>query len=304
MTRALLIRNPVSRTRISDDTLRGVVGVATAAGWQIETADTAQAGHATNLARAAAAGGIDIVIVYGGDGTLNEALNGLVKSDTALASLRGGTANVWAKETHCDKDPVASMRAIVDGVRRRVDLGRANGRYFLLMAGIGLDAAIVPRVSPRMKRRFGALAYIVAGVRTALGLQPWQAHIVLDGTPEATSLYWMLVGNTRNYGGVVDITHRARIDDGVLDVALMHRGGVFHLLVDGVRVFLKRHDRSPNVRYTTARAIDVETPGIPVQIDGEAFGETPMRIECIPAALDVIVPRDLDSPLFSKPLSF
>ncbi len=285
---------------MSDDTLSAVLSVAVGAGWQIETINTDAAGHATEIARDAAARGVDVVVVYGGDGTINEALNGLAGSETALAVLRGGTANVWAKETQCAKDPVASMRAIVGGVRRRVDLGRANGRYFLLMAGLGLDAAIVSRVGARMKRRLGALAYIIAGVPAALRTKPWRVRMIVDGAPTDTLLYFMLLGNTRSYGGVTNITYRAQVDDGLLDLALMRRGGVLRLLLDGIRVLFRRHDRSPNVTYAKVTSVDIETPGVPVQIDGEAFGETPMRFEIVPRAMAVIVPRDLETPLFAR----
>ncbi len=297
---ALLIRNPVTRHAIDDATLARVLAVARDAGWQIDAVATERAGHATALARDAAARGVDVIVVHGGDGTLNEAANGIAGTGAALAVLRGGTANVWAKETHCAKDPVAAMRAIVTGRRRRIDLGRANGRYFLLMAGIGLDAAVVPRAGARMKRRFGALAYIIAGVMTALRTKAWPAQTTIDGDDSERSLYWMLAGNTRSYGGIVRITHRAVADDGLLDIALMRRGGVLRLIADGVRVLLRRHDRSPNVHYVRARCVDITTPGIPVQLDGESHGATPLRIEVAPLALAVIVPADLRSPLFSR----
>jgi diacylglycerol kinase family enzyme len=121
----------------------------------------------------------------------------------------------------------------------------------------------------------------------------------LDGADLETALYWMVIGNTRSYGGFRNITLRAVADDGQLDVALMQQGGLFHLGVDGVRVMLGRHDRSPNVRYIPAREIVVETEGLPVQVDGEAIGATPMQFDVAPRALTVIIPRGLHSPLFS-----
>jgi len=299
-TSALLIRNPVARRRLSDDQLAAIRRIAESAAWRLEIVATECAGHATQLARDAAQRGIDVVIVHGGDGTLNEAINGLAGTDTAVAVLRGGTANVWAKETHCAKDPVRSMRAIVSGVRRKVDLGRAGDRYFLLMAGIGLDAAIVRRVSPGLKRRVGALAYIVAGAATALRTRAWRAQIAIDGDASERSLYWMVVGNTRSYGGVIDITYRAHADDGKLDVALMRRGGPLRLVTDLVRLVRRRLDRSPNVRFGRAASVQIDTPGIPVQVDGEECGETPLRIDVAPLALNVIVPRNLSSPLFTR----
>jgi YegS/Rv2252/BmrU family lipid kinase len=237
--------------------------------------------------------------VHGGDGTVNETVNGLAGTDTALAALRGGTANVWAKETRVPKKALRAMETIVGGERRRVDLGKANGRYFLLMCGAGFDAAIVPRVGLRTKRRLGALAYIIAGARIALSRTRWQAPVALDGEPAEASFYWLLAGNTRSYGGVVNLTHRARVDDGLLEIALMRRGGVWRVVVDGLRALFGRHERSSNIRYVRARSAAVAAPGVPVQVDGEYLGESPLQVEVVPLALDVIVPAGLRSPLFS-----
>jgi YegS/Rv2252/BmrU family lipid kinase len=299
-TTALLIRNPVARHAIDDETLSAVIDVAAAAGWRIETIATDRAGRATELARDAAARGVDVVVVHGGDGTLSEAANGLAGTATALATLRGGTANVWAKETHCPKDAVAAMRQITDGRRLSVDLGRAGDRYFLLMAGIGLDAAIVPRVHSGLKRRLGVLAYIIAGAITLFRTKPVATHVVIDGAAHDTPLFWLLLGNTRSYGGVVNITRDAIADDGMLEVALMRRGGPFRMLADGARALLGRLHGSRNVLAARAREIDVTTAGLPVQIDGELHGETPMRFTVAAAALQVIVARDLETPLFSR----
>ena len=302
MTRCTVIRNPGSRRHLSDVKFEAALAVARDAGWDVRCVATERKGHATEIARAEAADGADVLIVHGGDGTLNEAINGVAGSQVAVGILPGGTANVWAKEAHIPRDPLAAMGAIVTGERRRIDLGRANGRYFLLMAGVGLDAEIVPRVGTRLKRWFGAMAYLALGVWTSLRTKPWDVTMRVDEAAlEDRSLYWMVVGNTRSYGGLANITHRARVDDGLLDVGVMHRGGAFHLLVDGVRVLFKRHDRSPNIDYLRACVIEVDTPGLPVQIDGEPAGRTPMRFQVAPAALTVIVPVGLRSPLFATP---
>lgn len=298
---ALLIRNPVARHPIAPGRLERVLQVARDAGWHIDALATDAPAHATTLAREAAARGVDVIVVHGGDGTINEVINGIAGTRVALAVLRGGTANVWAKETRCAKDPVASMRAITTGVRRRVDLGRAGERYFLLMCGIGLDAEIIPRVGARMKRRLGALAYIIAGLATVLRRQSDRAHIAIDGAARATHMYWMLAGNTRSYGGVVNLTPHAVADDGLLDIAIMKRGGALRLVQAGILVLLRRQHRARNLSYETARAVDIETPGIAVQVDGEPHGVTPIRVEIAPGALEVIVPARLRTPLFGQP---
>ena len=301
MTRCIVIRNPVSRRSLSEARLQDALDHARAAGWHVEGVETAYEGHGTEIARDAVAAGADVIIVHGGDGTINEVVNGIAGSDVALAVIPGGTANVWANESGMRHDPAQAVLDIVHGVRRRVDLGRAGDRYFLLMAGIGLDAAIVPRVSARAKRWLGRVAYIAAGAVTALRTKPWRVELHVNGETRDMPLYWMLIGNTRSYGSMVQITYRAQVDDGLLDVAVMHRGGL-HLIVDGVRAFFRRHDRSPNVDYTRVKVLEVMTPGLPVQVDGDLLGETPMRFEVEPLALQVIVPRLLRSPLFSVPV--
>jgi diacylglycerol kinase family enzyme len=113
-------------------------------------------------------------------------------------------------------------------------------------------------------------------------------------------MYWMLIGNTRSYGGLIDVMHRAEANDGLFDAAVMRRGGAWHLLIDGARLLLKRHDRSPNIDYARAKVLEIDTPGLPVQLDGEYAGVTPMRFEVMPLALTVIVPRGLRSPLLGN----
>ena len=299
MTTCVLIHNPASRSTLRPERMAQVLELLRTGGWDVTYRPTERAGHATALAREAAERGADVVLVNGGDGTINEAVNGLAGSHTALAVLPGGTANVWAKEMHIDRDPAKAARIALAGERRQVDLGRAGDRYFLLMAGVGLDAAIIPLIGERLKRRLGALAYVVAGAGTALRTKGWPVRLTVDGATSDTSLAWMVAGNTRSYGGLVSITHRAVAVDGLLDVALMHRGGLWRLLADGIRLLFRRHDRSPNVTYTRVSVVDIATAGIPVQVDGEPHGETPLRLEAVPGALWVVVPQGLRAAVVS-----
>lgn len=300
MTTCLIIRNPASRHSLDERRLNAALEIARAAGWDLRAATTEQENHATELARDAAARGVDIIVVNGGDGTINEAVNGIAGTATALAVLPGGTANVWAGEIHMRRDPVKAMHQIVHGERRRIDVGRADGRCFLLMAGIGFDAEIIPRVSRRLKRLIGPFAYIVAGIIAVFRVKTRQARVRIDDAASDMPVYWMLISNTRSYGGITDIMLRAEADDGLIDVGVMHRGGPWHMAIDGIRVLLKRHEGSPNVDYTKARAVAIETPGLPVQLDGEPWGATPMRFEAWTQALTVIVPAGLETPLLRQ----
>ncbi|MBI4570923.1 MAG: YegS/Rv2252/BmrU family lipid kinase [Chloroflexi bacterium] len=295
--RALFVLNPAARRAPRPDRLRAAL--AGLEGWESGLLLTASPGHATALAREAAAQGLDAVVACGGDGTVNEVANGLARSGTALAVVRGGTGNVWAKEVRVPRNPARAARLLVDGETRTVDLGRAGERYFLLMAGVGFDGDVVRGLPSGAKRRLGAASYIAHGLRRALSYRAAESDLTLDHERLATELYWLLLGNTRSYGGVLNLTHLARADDGKLDLLLLRRGGLLRFVSLIPWVLLRRHHRRRALLYREVTSLDVATAGLPVQVDGEYLTETPLRFEVAPAALRVIVPRGLTSPLFS-----
>ena len=294
--RALAIFNPVARGAPPIERVREAIEALD--GWETELQATEAAGHAIELAREAAARGLDAVVACGGDGTVNEVANGLAGSPTALAVVRGGTANVWAKEARLPRDPAGAVRLLAEGELRTVDLGRAGDRYFLLMAGIGFDATIVRRMSGVLKRRLGAAAYLLQGLRCVLTYRTVRAELSADGDPQSDGLYWLLLGNTRSYAGVLNLTHQARADDGKLDLCLLRRGGLLRLAWLAPWVLLGRHHRRAHVLYQQVTSLEVTTPGLPVQVDGEYLTETPLRFEVAPGALRVVVPRGVRNPLF------
>jgi len=227
-------------------------------------------------------------------------VNGLAGSSTALAVVRGGTANVWAKEARIPRKPAAAVRLLVEGEVRTIDLGRAGDRYFLLMAGVGFDAAIVRSLSEGVKRRLGAAAYVVGGLRLSLSYRAVAANLLANGEPLPSPLYWLMLGNTRNYGGLLNLAHMAKADDARLEALILQRGGPLRLAWLALWVLLRRHHRRAHVLHRQVASLEVRTPGLPVQVDGEYLGETPLRFEVAPGALRVIIPRGLKSPLFQE----
>jgi YegS/Rv2252/BmrU family lipid kinase len=296
--RGLIVHNPAARGAVAVERLREAAGAVP--GWELTLEATTGPGHATELARGAAAAGLDAVVASGGDGTVNEVANGLAGSATALAVVRGGTANVWGKEARIPRKPAEALGLLADGEVRTIDLGRAGERYFLLMAGVGFDAAIVNELTHTAKKRLGAASYVVAGLRLALRYRAIEAQLSADAEALSTRLYWLMLGNTRNYGGVLNLAHMAKADDGRLELLLLQRGGVLRLGWLAFWALLKRHQRRAYVLHRSVISADVRTPGLPVQVDGEFLGETPMRFEVVPGTLRVIVPRGLKSPLFSR----
>ncbi len=294
--RALFVLNPVARGAPPFEHLRAAIDGLI--GWETSLETTAAPSHATELARVAAERGLDAVVACGGDGTVHEVANGLAGSPTALAVVPGGTANVWAKEARLPRRPDAAVRLLAEGETRTIDLGRAGDRYFLLMAGVGFDAAIVRRVSGALKRRLGAASYLLHGLRLGLTYRASPAELLVDEESQPGKVYWLLLGNTRNYAGLLNITDRALADDGKLDLCLLRTGGLPKLAWLVGWVLLHRHHRRAGVLYRRVASLEVRTPGLPVQVDGEYLTETPLRFEVAPGALRVVVPRGLHSPLF------
>ncbi|HEY7295784.1 MAG TPA: diacylglycerol kinase family protein [Dehalococcoidia bacterium] len=269
-----------------------------AQGWSVVRWQTEQPGHARELAAAAASAGSKALLVCGGDGTINEAVNGLAGSETALAVLPAGTTNVWAKEVGLSADPAAAVRLIQLGEHRRVDLGRAGERYFLLLASVGVDANAVQAVTAERKRRWGRYAYVAAGLIELLRRGGRPMAIEAGGRRFRGRALTAVIGNTRLYGGVLRATNQAWIDDGLLDLRVYAGGGVRQLLPQVARTLAGRPPRTDEL-YVQASRIHIAAPRpLPVQADGEHIGTTPITFTSAAQALTVIVPPDLRSPLF------
>jgi diacylglycerol kinase (ATP) len=125
---------------------------------------------------------------------------------------------------------------------------------------------------------------------------------VIDGAPRECDLYWLLAGNTRSYGGIVNITSRAVVDDGLLDAYVFSGRGPSWLAAMALRLAAGRHERARGVSYNKVRRLELITPGLPLQVDGEYLGESPATISAAPACLDVLMPAARGTKLFSRPL--
>jgi len=293
---ALVIINPVSPNLPARRRLREAAAWLKAQDWRADWAFTRWAGEATRIAGRAVGEGRDLVVVCGGDGTINEAINGLAESQTPLAVIPAGTANVWAKEVGLPRRPVDALQVALYGQAQRMDLGRAGagreGRYFFLMAGVGLDGQIAASLPLGVKRYLGATAYAITAIRESLRFRGQQVRLLLDGEPCETQLMMMVVGNTRSYGGVAQVTARACADDGLLDVCLFPGEGPLDIILHTLRVIAKAHLRASTVLYRRVRRVELpEESALPVQLDGDFCPAYPTVFEVVPAALTVMLPR-------------
>lgn len=292
LRRAMVIENPAAGSEGSHRLVKQVTYQMRRLGWSVETQCSSYRGHATDLAATAATEKRDLVVAAGGDGTINEVVQGLVGSQTALGVIPVGTVNVWAQEIGLPRSPEMLAALLAAGPRRTVDLGLAGDRYFLLMAGIGLDAAIVAGVDIGLKRRVGRWAYAASVIRQAAGARGDLVRVELDGVVEQHRLFMLVVGNTRRYAGYFQITPEAQVDDGLLDICIVP-GNRFATSLPQVAAVLTGLDPlRKRLIYRRARKITVTAErALHLQVDGDVAGFSPVTIECVHRALTVVLPR-------------
>jgi YegS/Rv2252/BmrU family lipid kinase len=295
----LVIVNPTSRHTPKRDELDRKLDSLRHEGHTFEIAETAGPGEATAIAAQAGVSGFSRVAACGGDGTLNEVLNGVLDRGPAVALLPTGTGNVFAKEVGIPRDLEPAARIAVEGPVRRIDLGSANGRRFILMCGIGFDGNVTARVPDSLKRRLGSLAFIIVGLREILSLKPIHGAFQLDEERLDRDFYIAVVGNSRSYGGVVNITKRAFVDDGLLDVCIMGGSSRLRFARHGLRLALGTHTSAQDIVYRRVRSFSLQTAAVPMQLDGDTFAATPVHIEALPAAVDMVIPDGAQ--LFAHP---
>jgi diacylglycerol kinase (ATP) len=290
-------------------------------GWQVELRPTQCAGDATRIAREGSAAGFHVIVAAGGDGTVNEVMNGLVNTDTALGVLPAGTVNVWAREMGLPMDIQQSAAALLLSQWRQIDVGRVRSmlhrsrrlsrkkiarnkapfidRYFLLMAGIGFDAAVTAGVDPKEKKWLGAIAYVKQAIQLACQYQGTNLALRLDGKKVRGRFLMAVVGNSQLYGGVIKFTVNALVDDGLLDVCVIKGRSMLKAPLRLLSIFSRSHHLDSRIEYHQAKQIQFfSRKSVPVQLDGDYIGTTPMVFEVIEKSLWVLVPPGADRSLW------
>ncbi len=292
-TRLLIIQNPTAggaRKRLFED----CVTLLQEAGCTTDIRPTSRRGDATALGAAASNESIDILAAAGGDGTINEVITGLSGDQGAqdhppLAILPLGTANVLAAEIGLKIEPKAFAEMVLYGDTWRVGLGRLDsGACFAAMLGAGFDARVVARVNLGLKRLIGKGAYVVSALREFLRPQARYRVEVEGKAYEAASV---IVSKGRFYAGQFLLAPAARLDDGLLHVCLFERSGRWNLLRYAWALQWGRLASLPDFRIVTGRSVAIEGPaGDPLQADGDAMGQLPVKAELQDAALTLMVP--------------
>jgi diacylglycerol kinase family enzyme len=286
---------------------RVVIQKALSADHDVTLAETSRRGHATRLAQGAAAGGTEVVVVLGGDGTLNEAANGLAGSSCALAPLPGGSTNVFARTIGLTNDPIEATGELLDALGRdsihRVGLGSVNGRYFLFHVGMGFDAAVVAQVERRsgLKRYAGHPLFVYAGFDTWIRhydrSRPRFSIHHADGTVVDDG-YLSICLNTNPYTFLgnrpLSLAPEATLDRGLALVTLRTLSFAKTMRIIGSALGSGKHLRS--TRWTDHRVdlttITVEGYGpFPYQVDGDHLGDVErLEIRHEPDVLNLVMP--------------
>ena len=323
---ATIIYNPMSgRPARRAEDVRQMIGLLEQRGISAESSATTGPDDATRLAREAAGAGFDIVVGYGGDGTLNEIIQGMVGSRARLAVWPGGTSNVVARDLRMPFDIARLADVIAEGKTKRIALGLARGqgsevggrgkssgsknaiseasnadgrdessldtrrRYFFMMAGIGLDASIARGVNKNLKRRMGEFAYWVTGLKH---LFTWKAEtFVIEVDGKAYESAFALIGNGKGYGGGICMTPHAQLEEPWFEVYILPPQASKLAYLRVLSACMRGQPESTNATLITGQRIKANSTHEPwVEVDGELIGPLPMTFDIVPDALSIIVP--------------
>jgi len=298
LKRAIIIYNPMSgRPGRRAANARAMTRLLEARGLQADAFATNGPEDASRLASHAVADQVDIIVSYGGDGTLNEVIQGMAMSQTSLAVWPGGTANVVARDIGMMTSIERLAGIIAAGKTKRVALGLArseeaetpHSRYFLMMAGIGIDASIARGVNHRLKRATGELAYWWCGIKHLLFWRAEPFSIEVDGKHYESA--FALVGNGKGYGGGMMMTPGAKLEEPWFEVFILppQRNNVSYLrALAACRKGTPEAGGATLIRGKHIKANSADEPW--VEVDGEVIGPLPMTLDIVPDALSIIVP--------------
>lgn len=300
MTHVLLITNPVA-ARTDPRVIQSVCGVLTRAGWQVDVAGTTRPGEASELARQGINDGVDLIAVYGGDGTTMQAVRGLVGQTGGappLGLIPGGTGNLLAGNLRLPRNPEKAAQVLVEGVVRRIDLGRVERsdgpHYFAVNCGAGFDAELMAATTDEAKRRWGVGAYVAQVVYKLGDIVSVPHRVTVDGAVLEAEAATVIIANC---GEIIPpflkLGENIEMDDGVLDVIVVHATDLVESVGALWRMISGFPESSTSVRYARGRHITVESvPDRPIQLDGEPAGCTPLTAQVLPGALEVLVSPD------------
>ena len=364
--KASIVINPRAGQNLAK--LTDVLAVLAAAGWKTNIAIKEYGGQTMELATEVAEKGYDLVVGYGGDGTMNQVVNGMMNKKgqhNTVGVIPGGTANVWASEVGIPVDPVKAALTLINSESRKVDIGHVEiesltfpamgeddggqsshtpvnekghtkkvkptkkaRHHFLLMAGLGIDAAVMGHVSKPLKYKIGRLAVGVSAAKELSATHTFPIEIRAGGVGREGEMLWrgeaiqVVIGNTRKYADVIQMTPDAYIDDGVLDVTVITAGDPLSTMQQITSLLLRRKPdnlttenfHGSHLTMSVPASIDLQLDGSAVKLkdylskaDREALAQADAeqvmvnyRFDAMPKALRIAIPNTYNDALFEK----
>lgn len=235
---------------------------------------------------------VDMIIIAGGDGTLNAAASAVHKVRRSMGIIPTGTANDLARTLHIPADLDKAIRIIAEGNTRAIDLGSVNDKLFFNVASVGLSVELARELTPDLKRKFGRIGYALAALRVLSRARPFRVQIDCTDRSVSTFSLQVAVGNGRYYGGGNLVSREAAIDDSLLDLYSLEFAHAWRLLLMIWSFRQGKHIEQKDVRGLQGAEFEVRTRRPrPVNADGEIVTQTPASFKVLPRAIEVLVPR-------------
>lgn len=286
MNKTLVILNPAAHSEKASRLLERIRALSCGTAIRL----TSEAGDARRIAAQAVQDGVEVIIAAGGDGTLNEVVNGIGNAPVRLGILPVGTMNVFATELGIPHGNLERAWSIIEqGKVVAVDLPQANGTHFIQLAGVGLDAEVVRKTTADSKKALGPLSYLLTLVQVAAH-KPSRVVLETDGGRIHEGSF-ALIGNGRLYGGPFPVFKRASLYDGLLDVLVFQNQSHWDVVRYFQAIAFGTHPELPDVEYFQTSSIKVTSSGdVPVELDGEVAGMLPCMFSVEAKKLSVIAP--------------
>jgi diacylglycerol kinase (ATP) len=258
------------------------------AGLTVRDLQGRDAGEALDLARQCVAGGVDALVVCGGDGMVHLAVQAVANTGIPLGIVPAGTGNDVARYFDLPrKDPDAAVDRVLAGRTRTVDLARSGSQFFVTVLAAGFDAIVNERAN-RMSWPKGQMRYNIATLAELRVFEPLPYTLQLDDRQISLEAMLVAVGNGPSFGGGLRITEGAILDDGLLDVVIIKPISKPDLVRTYPKLFKGTHVHHPQYEHHLVRSVTIAAPGIVTYADGERFGPLPLTVECSPGALTVL----------------
>jgi YegS/Rv2252/BmrU family lipid kinase len=263
--------------------------------FNFEIWETEKPFQAIDLSKKAVQENCDIIIAAGGDGTIIEVISGMINSNSKLGIIPYGTGNMLAANLGIPVNISKAIDIIIEGNSQKIDIGKINDRYFAFMAGCGFDAKIIDETSREKKKKYGLLAYFIEGVSQVFKTKYNLFKIKLDNnkTVKARALTVIIANSGNIIGNLFSLVPHASLSDGLLDIIIISPKSTGDYIPILWQILTRqKHKKSNKIIYYQAKEVEIKCkPNLPVQADGDIIGKTPIKVQALPQAIEVLTPK-------------